>query len=138
MLFKHIQEKIRSMPVSGLPEDVVIKLVKSFRDNDFSSYRKNVEFETIGTLNVGKHISIQIKVDRHDKIALADFMYDGYYLTMELRMYTRNTTFLRISEEDEDKWRDMFIDALLDDLERAVVKGIYDLTITEEEFLGRG
>lgn len=126
------------MPVSGLPEDVVIKLVKSFRDNDFSSYRKNVEFEIVGTLNVGKHISIQIKVDRHDKFAIADFMYDGYYLTMEVRMYTRNTTFLRISEEDEDKWRDMFIDALLDDLERAVVKGIYDLMITEEEFLERG
>ena len=123
------------MPLSGLPEDVVIRLVKSFRDNDFSSYRKNVEFETIGTLNVGNHISIQIKIDRHDKIVIADFMYDGYYLTMELRMYTRNTTFLRISKEDEDKWRDMFIDALLDDLERAVVKGIYDLTITEEEFL---
>ena len=126
------------MPLSGLPEDVVIKLVKSFKNNDFSSYRKNVEFDTIGTLNVGNHISIQIKVDRHDKIALADFMYDGYYLTMEIRMYTRNTTFLRISEKDEDKWRDMFIDTLLDDLERAVVKGIYDLTITEEEFLGRG
>ena len=85
MLFKHIQEKIRSMPVSGLPEDVVIKLVKSFKNNDFSSYRKNVEFETIGTLNVGKHIFIQIKVDRHDKIAMADLMYEGYYLTIEIR-----------------------------------------------------
>jgi hypothetical protein len=138
MLFKHIQEKIMSMPTSGLSKDTVIKLAKAFRDKDFSSYRKNLEFDTIGILEVGNHISIHIKVDRKDEIAVADFMYDNYYLTTEVYMYTRNFTFLPILKEDENKWYDMFVDVLLNDLERAVVKGIYDLTITEEEFLERG
>lgn len=140
-MFAHIASVIHAQdisPRSTLTPEVVATLIDNFHKRDLSSY-KGGEFVTVGELilygNGRKDISIEVMVDRKAEFAFANFEFDGFSLCSEVWQYTRKTTFEAIYKQPHEGWFDLFIEILLNDLERAVVKGIYDCVITEEMFL---
>ena len=140
-MFAHITAIIHAQdisPRSTLTPEVVATLIDNFHKRDLSSY-KGGEFVPVGELilygNGRKDISIEVMVDRKAEFAFANFEFDGFSLCSEVWQYTRKTTFEAICKQPREDWFDLFIEILLNDLERAVVKGIYDCVITEEIFL---
>lgn len=140
-MFAHIASAIRAQeisPRSTLTPEVVADLIDNFHKRDLSSY-KGGEFVSVGELilygNGRKDMSIEVMVDRKAEFAFANFSFDGFLLCSEVWQYTRKTTFEAIYKHPREDWFDLFVEILLNDLERAVVKGIYDYVITEEMFL---
>ena len=140
-MFAHIASAIHAQdisPRSTLTPEVVATLIDNFHKRDLSSY-KGGEFVPVGELilygNGRKDISIEVMVDRKAEFAFANFEFDGCILSSEVWQYTRKTTFEAIYKHPREEWFDLFVEILLNDLERAVVKGIYDGVITEEMFL---
>lgn len=141
IMFAHIASVIHAQeisPRSTLTPEVVADLIDNFHKHDLSSY-KGGEFVSIGELilygNGRKDISIEVMVDRKAEFVFANFEFDGCILSSEVWQYTRKTTFEVIYKHHREDWFDLFVDILLTDLERSVVKGIYDGVITEEMFL---
>lgn len=141
IMFAHIASAIHAQdisPRSTLTPEVVATLIDNFHKRDLSSY-KGGEFVCVGELilygNGRKDITIEVMVDRKSEFAFANFEFDGFSLCFEVWQYTRKTTFEVIYKHPREDWFDMFAEILLNDLERAVVKGIYDGIITEEMFL---
>ena len=140
-MFAHISSAIHAQdisPRSTLTPEVVATLIDNFHKRDLSSY-KGGEFVSVGELilygNGRKDMTIEVMVDRKSEFTFANFSFDGFMLSSEVWQYTRQTTFDSIYKHPREDWFDMFIEILLNDLERAVVKGIYDCVITEEMFL---
>lgn len=140
-MFAHITAVIHVQdisPRSTLTPDVVAALVDHFHNRDLSSY-KGGEFVSVGELilygNGRKDMSIEVMVDRKAEFAFANFSFDGFLLCSEVWQYTRKTTFEAIYKHPRKDWFELFVEILLNDLERAVVKGIYDCVITEDTFL---
>lgn len=140
-MFAHISSAIHAQeisPRSTLTPEVVATLIDNFHKRDLSAY-KGGEFVPVGELilygNGRKDISIEVMVDRKAEFAFANFEFDGFSLCSEVWQYTRQTTFEAIYKHPRDDWFDLFTEVLLNDLERAVVKGIYDGVITEAMFL---
>ena len=139
-MFAHISSAIHAQdisPRSTLTPEVVATLIDNFHKRDLSSY-KGGEFVPVGELilygNGRKDISIEVMVDRKAEFAFANFEFDGCILSSEVWQYTRKTTFEAIYKHPREEWFDLFVEILLNDLERAVVKGIYDCVITEDMF----
>lgn len=140
-MFTHIASVIHAQdisPRSTLTPDVVATLVDHFHNRDLSSY-KGGEFVSVGELilygNGRKDMTVEVMVDRKAEFAFANFEFDGFSLCSEVWQYTRKTTFEAIYKQPREDWFDLFVEILLNDLERAVVKGIYDGVITEAMFL---
>lgn len=140
-MFAHISSAIRAQDISPrntLTTEVVADLIDNFHKRDLSSY-KGGEFVSIGELvlygNGRKDMTIEVMVDRKSEFAFANFGFDGCILSSEVWQYTRKTTFEAIYKHPREDWFELFVEILLNDLERAVVKGIYDCVITEEMFL---
>lgn len=140
-MFAHIASAIRAQeisPRSTLTPEVVATLIDNFHERDLSAY-KGGEFVSVGELilygNGRKDMSIEVMVDRKAEFAFANFSFDAFLLCSEVWQYTRKTTFETIYKHPREDWFELFIEILLNDLERAVVKGIYDCVITEDMFL---
>lgn len=144
IMFAHIASAIHAQdisPRSTLTPEVVADLIDNFHKRDLSIY-KGGEFVCVGELilygNGRKNMTIEVMVDRKSEFAFANFSFDGFMLSSEVWQYTRKTTFEAIYKHPREEWFDLFVAVLLSDLERAVVKGIYDCVITEEMFLAVG
>lgn len=139
-MFAHIASAIHAQdisPRSTLTPEVVATLIDNFHKRDLSSY-KGGEFVSIGELvlygNGRKDMTVEVMVDRKAEFAFANFEFDGFLLCSEVWQYTRKTTFEAIYKHPREDWFELFAEVLLSDLERAVVKGIYDGVITEVMF----
>ena len=140
-MFAHIASAIHAQdisPRSTLTPEVVADLIDNFHKRDLSSY-KGGEFVPVGELilygNGRKDMTIEVMVDRKAEFVFANFEFDGFSLCSEVWQYTRKTTFEAIYKHPREEWFDLFVKILLNDFERAVVKGVYDGVITEAMFL---